>query len=90
MGGWHLIDIRHVPLEGLAFKTVVRDLLMRPFWNCYQTSQALGMSTVECSRDQFAQISYSRGVHGEIHKTVVRHCGLIEKVYGSVTESVRR
>ena len=50
MGGWHLIDIRHVPLEGLAFKTVVRDLLMRPFWNRYQTSQALGMSTVECSR----------------------------------------
>ena len=49
--GW-LASYLYLPCSTgrIDIKTVVRDLLMRPLWNRYQTFQASGISTVECFR----------------------------------------
>ena len=49
--GW-LPSYRYLPCSTgrISFKTVVRDLLMCLFCDCYQNSQVPGMSTIECSR----------------------------------------
>ena len=71
---------------------VVCNLLMSPLCNHYQTSQAPGMSTVECSR-AIAICTNKLQPRSALQKFTKRSSSILVltvKVYGSVMQSVHR
>ena len=70
---------------------VVCDLLIHLLLNYHQTFQAFGASTVECPKGiNVHKLATTKERAVKIHITTIRHFGFMEKVYGFVTESVRR